>query len=313
MENKTEQKGSPSKILILQGPPASGKSTYAKSLVAKDSSKYVIVCRDDFRECTGEYNMKHEDYITVLEDTAVRTALKQGLVPIIDATNLNPKYLGRWQTMADECGATIEYKEFYIPFAEAVERDKKRGEQGGRSVGVSVLKRFYSNYYHDKYLEETGKFVNHKVVDYNYGLRDTVVFDIDGTTAWMQGRNPYDVKRVKEDIPDVRVIRLIKFFLNNGMCVHFLSGREGTEQCRKDTYEWLRNALGLRQHDEECFTIHMRTAGDRRPDEVIKRELYESILQNKYNVLAVFDDRNKVVNMWRELGILCCQVNDGDF
>ena len=57
----------------------------------------------------------------------------------------------------------------------------------------------------------------------------------------------------------------------------------------------------------------MRNANDYRPDEVIKKEIYEREIKGKYDIICVFDDRNKVVDMWREEGFLCCQVADGDF
>lgn len=43
-----------SKILVLQGPPASGKSTYAREL-AEDDWNWVIVNRDSLREGRGLY------------------------------------------------------------------------------------------------------------------------------------------------------------------------------------------------------------------------------------------------------------------
>ena len=43
------------------------------------------------------------------------------------------------------------------------------------------------------------------------------------------------------------------------------------------------------------------------------KELYEKYIKDSYNVLCVFDDRQKVVDMWREEGLLCCQVYYGDF
>ena len=69
---------------------------------------------------------------------------------IIDATNLNPKTLNKWTNLATELSADIEYKSFYIPFFEALERDKKRGENGGVSVGKKVLEKFYKTYYKQK-------------------------------------------------------------------------------------------------------------------------------------------------------------------
>ena len=42
-------------------------------------------------------------------------------------------------------------------------------------------------------------------------------------------------------------------------------------------------------------------------------ELYEQHVKDHYDVLCVFDDRNQVVDMWREIGLKCLQVQPGDF
>ena len=57
----------------------------------------------------------------------------------------------------------------------------------------------------------------------------------------------------------------------------------------------------------------MRQAGDNRDDRIVKREIYEREIKGRYNVRFVLDDRNKVVALWRDLGLPCFQVADGDF
>ena len=57
----------------------------------------------------------------------------------------------------------------------------------------------------------------------------------------------------------------------------------------------------------------MRQNSDRRPDDVIKAEIYETCIEPYYNVLYVFDDRDRVVKMWREKGLTCLQVAEGNF
>ena len=66
--------------------------------------------------------------------------------------------------------------------------------------------------------------------------------------------------------------------------------------------------------EETVFrSILMRKQGDFRPDEEVKLEIYYNEIEPRYNVIAVFDDRDKVVKMWRENGLMCCQVYYGDF
>ena len=57
----------------------------------------------------------------------------------------------------------------------------------------------------------------------------------------------------------------------------------------------------------------MREEGDYRSDDIIKKEIYDEMILPYYNVIAVFDDRSKVVEMTRKLGLHTFQVADGDF
>lgn len=57
----------------------------------------------------------------------------------------------------------------------------------------------------------------------------------------------------------------------------------------------------------------MRRKGDYRPDEIIKKEIFDNYILGQYDVICVFDDRNKVVDIWRENKLLTCQVEQGDF
>ena len=291
-----------SKILVLQGPPASGKSTFARKFV-KSNLDWVIVNRDSLREGRGEYWIpSQEDYISDLEEFSVRAAIKRGYNVIIDATNLNPKTIDKWNKLAKETNSFIEFKEFYIPFKEALERDKNRE----RSVGEKVLKRFYQQYYYDRYLKEDIKLDNRYIKQQDKTLPKCIVCDLDGTLCLNGGRNPYDLTRVLADKPNDPLIDLLRI-LSGSVDIIFFSGREGTEQCRQDTAKWLNDNVGI------PYQLYMRKEKDYRPDEVIKKELFESEIYNKYYCIAVFDDRQKVIDMERSEGLLSCQVYYGDF
>lgn len=302
------------KMIVLVGPPASGKSTWAKEFMKTHENTHVIVCRDSIRENTGIYwlkndanNRNRESYITDVEHVAVESAISHGFIPIIDATNLNDKAKEYHKTIAERYGLEIEYKHFYVPFKEAVERDAERAKNGGHFCGKSVIKRFYQNYYKEQYEAETLKTVEHYRVESNKDLPTAIVCDIDGTLAWMQGRSPYDLTKVSNDKPDRQLIDVIRNHEKCGAKVIILSGREGTEDCRRDTEEWLKDNGVIYSH------LFMRKKGDYRSDDIVKKELYEEYIKGKYNVLCVYDDRDKVVNMWREQGLLCCQVANGNF
>jgi hypothetical protein len=57
----------------------------------------------------------------------------------------------------------------------------------------------------------------------------------------------------------------------------------------------------------------MRKHNDFRKDAIVKKEIYEEKIADHHDVLCVFDDRQLVVEMWRELGLTCMQVAPGDF
>jgi hypothetical protein len=61
----------------------------------------------------------------------------------------------------------------------------------------------------------------------------------------------------------------------------------------------------------------MRKEGDHRPDHVVKKELLEDYLKlenlEKSSVITIYEDRQTVVDMWRDNGYHVCQVAKGDF
>ena len=299
---------SPLKILVLQGVPASGKSTFARSLVLKDKS-YVIVSRDAIREARGDYWIpEHEDYISDIEEFEIRSAIKHNLNPIIDATNLNPKTIAKWKNLAEELNVNIEFKMFEIDFATALERDSKRE----RSVGKKVLERFFRNYFPDQLkVYYTDDRLKEPFYLYNDEKEDCIIADLDGTVCLHDGRNPYDLTRVSEDIPNYPLVQFLKELICNKHII-FLSGREETNQCRQDTINWLTENICSPDFGYK-WELLMRDKNNFEPDEVIKERIFHKEIEPKYNVIAVFDDRDKVVKMWRSLGLLCNQVYWGNF
>ncbi len=300
------------KLIVLQGAPAAGKSTWAREFVT-GKTDWVIVNRDSLRNMCGDYWIpSREDYITTLEENSITSALSSKYNVIIDSTNLNPKTIAKWKEIAEKFKAEIEFKEFYIPFEEAVERDSKRENP----VGKKVIKKFYRMYYNDRFVNESLRTVEHPRIPIDKSLPKAVICDIDGTIAWMQGRSPYDYSKVIEDKHDPRLVQLIKNLQEADVEIIFLSGREGNDQCKQDTLKWLSELFPPKKKmftTYPSYTFFQRKKGDYRPDEIIKKELYDEFIKDKYDVICVFDDRDKVVNMWRELGLLCCQVNKGDF
>jgi hypothetical protein len=134
------------------------------------------------------------------------------------------------------------------------------------------------------------------------------IVDVDGTLALRRegpdARSPYDWHRVGEDAPNRPVVELVAALAEQAAIV-VMSGRD--ECCRSDTEAW------LTMHVPGWTELHMRPAGDMRKDAVVKRELFETRVAGRWNVLGVIDDRAQVVAMWRGMGLMCAQVAPGDF
>lgn len=148
--------------------------------------------------------------------------------------------------------------------------------------------------------------------------KNFAIFDLDGTIANIKKRKKISTKRsgkidwekffdpnhIKLDIPNKKVIKISNLLYQDGYKILIFSGR--SKVTYNETIKWL-NKYKVKYHK-----IEMREDKDFRPDEIIKKEfLYKHTKPE--NVFIVFDDRNKVVEMWRSLNITCFQVDNGDF
>lgn len=136
------------------------------------------------------------------------------------------------------------------------------------------------------------------------GLLKAVICDIDGTLAHMVNRGPHDTSKYLDDVKDDTIHWIFGKLAENAIRI-IVSGR--SEDFREVTEQWLAS------HGITFDHLYMRPSGDFREDSIIKREIYQQHIKGKYGVRCVLDDRNRVVKMWREQGLTCLQVAEGDF
>ena len=136
-------------------------------------------------------------------------------------------------------------------------------------------------------------------------LPKAIIVDIDGTVAHRTNREPFEYDKVLDDRPDHEVIEIIKSLWTSGYVILFVSARE--DYCFDDTHAW------LMKNCPPFAKLFMRKSKDFRRDAEAKKDIYLDEIKPKYDVFCVFDDRNQVVEMWRELGLKCLQVGYGDF
>ncbi|MFI5702557.1 hypothetical protein ACIA78_21230 [Streptomyces xanthochromogenes] len=147
-----------------------------------------------------------------------------------------------------------------------------------------------------------------------------VIVDIDGTVAkhvLSDGtllRGHHDYRLVVCDLPNPPVIDTVNALRGAGHQIIFCSGRPERDDrgysVRAATRGWLGQHLGEWADDA---LLLMRGQGDMRPDHAVKHELFNAHIRDAYDVLLALDDRDRVVALWRSLGIVCLQVGEGNF
>lgn len=293
------------KIIVLQGCPCSGKTTWAQKYLEETTRPTRYVNRDQIR-CElngGKYTLKKEDEVNAIESCRVIEGLDKGSDVIVDATNLNPKTIKKWQRLADLKGAEIDFKEFYVPIEEAIKRSKARKAEGGLYISKAVMTNFYKKYYPERLKEElTDK---RKILKPDFTLHPAVICDLDGTLALHQGRDPFDWASIPEDAIDPRLEQILKDYCYQGVAIIFVTGRP--ERARAATEKWLFD------HELYSYKLYMRADNDFSHGDDYKRKVYNEHIKGDYNVYCVFEDSNKCVKMWRAEGLLTCQVENSDY
>ena len=150
----------------------------------------------------------------------------------------------------------------------------------------------------------------------------SIIFDLDGTLALIDDRRTlstkdngkidwdifFDPNNINLDKSNQPVIKVAQMFKDSGFRIVILSGRLKTT---KDvTKKWLENfnvpfdVLKMRPDNKQFKFMS---------DDDLKQGWLDTLFTNKEDVFAVFDDRKKVVDMWRSNGLNVFQVAEGDF
>lgn len=151
------------------------------------------------------------------------------------------------------------------------------------------------------------------------------VFDVDGTLADI-GHRLHHIRGERDDWeafydacpgdkPYKHICRLAQHLISAGQILVFMSGR--TECVRYQTVNWLYQYV-TKPKLGAAMRLYMRPMlykgePDHREDHVVKRELLRQVVWDGFDPIMSFDDRDSVVKMWREIGIPCAQVREGDF
>ena len=151
-------------------------------------------------------------------------------------------------------------------------------------------------------------------------MKKTVIFDLDGTLALIDKRRTistkdngkmdwdkfFDPKNIDLDLPNQPVIDMAQMFKSQGFRIVIFSGR--SDVTMNATRDW------LDKHNVTYDRLIMRPKRHHfMKDSDLKQMWLDMFFKNKDDIFAVFDDRQQVVDMWRDNGLQVFQVADGDF
>ncbi len=294
-----------SKLIMMRGLPASGKSTRAKEII-EETGNTIRVNRDLLRKMLhfDKWTGSNESITIAMSEMIALQCLTCGINVIIDDTNLGERHKRIWSDIAKRMDAKFQIEEMNVDIKELFERDANRENSVGKHVILSLA-------------------IQHGLLGpENFGTKNKwIICDLDGTLADISHRlcfvktNPKDWKSFFDAIPQDKVIvenkKILSDFIDEGYPIIFVSGRPDSH--RKETKDWIENEVfgnKIFREGVEYATILMRRKTDHRPDNQIKEEILKTYFKPE-NIECVIDDRPRVIEMWRSHDIKVIDVGHG--
>lgn len=302
-------------IILTRGLPGSGKSTYAREWVAADPDNRANISRDDIRmKLFGEWYPKQnrsekENAVTHQQHLLIRKAIAEGKTVMVDDTNLNPKVFSTFGNLASELNVPLSHMDFSITVDESIRRQNGRE----KPVPADAIRKMAR-----EYMGPNGEF---HLFPNTYPVKPfitpdsrqaTIAFDADGTLVDVSSishlvRGAYkDFDRFHRSSlwspANQDVVSLAQEAVERGFKVIVVTARE--ELYRDVTQAWMdKNGVPYEN-------IFMRGLGDRRPDYIAKRYMFEEINKH-YDVVHFVDDRYDIAEVWKSHGIETTIVSGG--
>ncbi|HCR35808.1 TPA: hypothetical protein DIU22_02080 [Candidatus Woesebacteria bacterium] len=292
-----------SKLIILSGLQASGKSTKAKKIVTQGN--WVRLNKDLLRTMLhfDKFSGRNEGLTRDAERTLAKTFLKNDINVVVDDTNLGEQHKQSWQALAIECNASFEHTFIDTELNECLNRNTNRANPVPSHVIVQTAMQYQM---------------------YPQPKKSFVICDLDGTLADITHRlhfvkvpdgqkknwNAF-FENVYYDAVRWDIVKLLKEYVSQGHPFVLVSGRP--ERCRADTEKWLFEQIydnlewqGLDKH----ITLIMRQNHDKRDDDILKTDIYNKYLKH-YPIEVVIDDRPRVLRAWAMLKLRTIDVGPG--
>jgi len=288
------------KIIATIGISGSGKTTWASQF--KTKQPHVYISSDCIRnEIYGDSRIQGsgEEVFNIFYKK-IETVIREDKIPICDATFYSDANRERLIAFAAANEIPVEWHYFIASLETAFKNNKLRD----RFVPEKIIKKQF-NLLSLPY--GFGEIITHYngVINELSLKKNSIICDLDGTLAIVGERSPYDASKCNLDTINSPVLSVINKFKDDHSII-FLTGR--SDIYREHSVNFINTYVDIVDP-----ILLMRADTDNRKDTVVKFELFSKFINNKTNVLFVLEDRTQVVNMWRQIGLNCFQVNSGDF
>lgn len=137
------------KIILCRGIQGSGKTTWAKQWVLEDPENRVRFNNDDIRNMLGNYWVpSREKLVNSIKHCTLMSAMLENYDIVVDNMNLNSKESLYFDTLITAWNKVqsnkyeIEFKDFFIPLQDCIDRDAKRPNP----IGEYVIRKTYEKY-----------------------------------------------------------------------------------------------------------------------------------------------------------------------
>jgi predicted kinase len=140
-------------LYITVGLPGSGKSTYAKNFIKDKDVEYLSSDELRAKFGSGETDQTCTNQVFAHIKRTVDEFLKDGKNVLVDATSVNRKERSDYINTAKKYGAKVVAIVFKMDRQGLIERNEKRGEQGGREVPTFVIDKMLAKFAEPSYDE----------------------------------------------------------------------------------------------------------------------------------------------------------------
>jgi predicted kinase len=298
-------------LVLTRGLPASGKSTWARALVASRRPGTIVrVNRDDLRRSMVDAAYATpvdavERRISAAEWRLVRGALLDGVDVVVDATNLRAGVARRWLALAAACGADGHVEDIVADLEECVRRDAARPPH--ERVGEETLRDLHARFLdpatgRPSPLGPPSRLSSVDGAPYRAvpGAPPAVLVALEGVLSHASAPDPDH----PEDVVVPAVVEVVAALAGAGQRV--VVGSTRPEDDRTAVASWLARRLPV-----PIEALLLRAPSDRRGDVAAALRLFDTHVRDHYDVRAVLEGRDGHARAWRAIGLTVLGVGDG--